>query len=515
MTSLAVRLRSGVTRYQPALDALEAEFKRYLSNTAPIPNLNVIVRALIEQLQLIETAHPIDEDEPAYQDGEVYLTEALVYLIETYGIDCSEHPYQLNPQAIALLKHPRILNLIHANNQQLIYEINLAIEKRESKAHELIEYRRQNDFLKTKFNSQEDAKKLKRSTVSLNRFLYYVQHPLEEEQMHKSLENLIEDCDLDDARTIFYTYKQVGKHHWNFLNTVYGYYNRPLARKGIIRKLRELGKTEQERKEVEILIEDLRLVHKARIQAQNKTESQIKWMGIGGFAYGMEAAMSLLIYIALGTPIGGMGSLGISIAAAILLGRYITLFFISAHNGELTKQNQREAFQTFVHEKYPDTKPQTSWTPNWSKGEWVARLGTAEEGLSVFSLITTLSLFLIDMVSWSIKGGDYTSTFPGEYFFTQILTNCHWGWYIPTVVALGVILYTAYMASTSLASGHYALDGNETIEYYENEDKEQAMRETLNGKPVQPLIFSENLFTKPVFLNNENTFKSRGALPIF
>lgn len=474
-----------------SINSLEHLFKTYFQSSVEDLVPDALINTLLVLSKQINSSASdlLLSTEHDYPQGHIILTKALVYLIETYGID--QH-YHLSQRALAILKDYRILDVIHANNHQLIYEINRVIKKKKDAAEILAKTDEVASFLDDHLKTRQY---MKRKTRSLARFLYYVDHPLEDMQMEKALNDMLEDFNLDNHDlVILHAYMHGGRNKWYFLNTIYQHYRikNPLGLEDFFARLRAYQKSlvgsiqkhaEKKSTTIDELIAELKLVDKTYVNMKHKTKRQAMGMMFGGFAFGMEIAMLALENLALMSVLGAWGVLGVSFAACVILGTPIALYFHSAHYDELEKHNQ---YAYFHQESQITSEPDAN-----DYGRFIAKIGTVEEGAAAACLLLTLGAFMaFDMITWGIKGGDYTSALPG-LFFAQASNSVIF--YIGAGIAGLALIGACLWVASCLASAHYALDGKHTIEYYDKNREEAEMRGVINKETAEPLYFSSAL----------------------
>lgn len=505
MGDLALRLNvSPIDLKDEKAFELETLFKIYFTDNG-VTSYEYALKTLIDKLNSLESKQSFAlSTQKLYPQKSILLTRAIVHLISTYGLD--KH-YYLTPKAIRLLRSPQLMELAHKNNSQLIYEINKAV--RDKEAEDEIEkstgqfrqfiLNNRKEFKQHKKVTKQESNALERETRAFSRFFYYMEHPLEEEQMQASLKHLIEDFSLANAdKTILHAYLCKGRYQWFFLNTVYGYLRTNNDLEGFKYRLNlEKTKYQAEGKRdkaegIENLIEELELVDKTHLRMEAKTKNQSVWMMIAGAMFGMEFSMLALEAIALMTPLGAWVILGVSLGACALLGPFIANQFYTAHYDELMKMNQRDYFNAHLPKEAQHESHSCSW------GTAVAKIGTLQEGIAAGTLLLTLGAFAaFDLVAWGIKGGDYTLPVPGLYFITEVAFASTQIWVpIVSAVAAVALLYMAYKATSALANAHLALDGMKTIEYYDKRKEEAAMRGVLNANTAAPLYYSRTLELK-------------------
>lgn len=488
--SLSVKL--GLASDSPEGKHIEGLFKVYFSHThARELNPEFCLSELLTftaQLEKNARKRALRTTQQDYPDGRVLLTKALVYLIETYGLDKN---YRVNRHALGILRDYRILNHAYENKHQLIYEINRIVKNKKDAIKAAKKTEEVRKFLVDHLKTLEG---IKEKTTSLSRFLYFVDHPVDEQQMQKVLQDLLDDLQGNPDLNILHAYMYGGKNKWYFLNTVYEYYRKqnPEGVEDFFDRLEAKKKKYQasniqkdilKTQAIDDIIQELILVDETHARMRKKTKRQAMGMMFGGFAFGMEIAMLALENLALMTALGPWGVLGISFAACVILGTPIAKYFHSAHYEELEKHNQYEYFHRKSHIK--------SVEDGNRYGRFIAKLGTVEEGAAAACLLLTLGAFMaFDMVSWGIKGGEYNSALPGLFFSTVSNSVV---FYVGAAVAGLVLLAACVWVASCLASAHYALDGKHTIEYYDKKREEANMRGAINLETSEPLYFSKKL----------------------
>lgn len=493
LNSLVDALAVKSVELQTQARVIEGFFKSYFERMQQVLHIEHLLNGLIPLVEAIHTAQPaqlLESSRKDYPDHNILLTKALVYLIETYGLTQDLH---VNGAALAILRDPRILKLAHKNNHQLIFEINRVIKRRKEAQEIEAEKQRIRLFLTQQLKTVD---KLERYTQAISRFLYFVEHPIEEAEMKMALKDLLDDTKGDPDMIVLMTYMVHGRSHWNLLNTIYQYYREenPLGVEDLIRRLRMRQEGYRDKKgdkyrgridAIDQLIDDLMLVDHVHVYTAQKTEDQARWMAVGGFAFGMEIAMLALENIALTTSLSPWAILGISLGACLVFGPMIAIYFHTGHYNELKKMNQREYFEQL--------RPSPS-TDKLGWGKIVGHVGTFEEGAAAGTLLLTLgSLVFLDTISRGIIGGDYNSALPGFYFVTEVLMNCHWGWYFPAGLAIAGLLYASFQTACSMKAAHFALDVPNSIEYFDDLEKDAQMRGVINPQTREPLYFSKSL----------------------
>lgn len=484
-----------------AITDLEEQFKKYLippktkkKKAARISTTpSALITTLITTCQQLERNRVLQLEETIshYPKGGLLLTQALRFLITTHGLTGN---YALKERAIALLTDPRILDLIYNNDQQLIYQINEGVKERKKKDEtEAAELKLEQELSAPYQPKKNNPISVNQAAGSLSSFLYYVEHPSEDEVMERALGDLLknfggfvrayEEDEVDVIRKVYRHSIQKNKNKWYFLDAVYSHYRKkgPLAVENLINDL-EVKKEKYAKGKVQIpsidkLVSELKLVSETHVKMSRKTKNQAIGMMIGGFAFGMEIGMLFLENLALMSTLGPWWVLGFSLGACAILGTGIALYFHSAHYDELEKHNRFAYF----HRK----NNQNSESETQGYGTFIAKLGTIEEGVAAACLLATLGAFMVfDMISWGIAGGNYTSALPGLFFAT---VSPH---IVLTVVA-GLALFSACAwVASCLASAHYALDGKHTIEYYNKKTEEKEMKQIIAQETQEPLVFN-------------------------
>jgi hypothetical protein len=468
--------------------SLEEQFKAYLTSDQHSVDIHASLTELKNLTDKITPALILPSTAQAYPDQQLLLTQALVQLITTHGMNSDGT--QVNQRAIMLLKTPLVMKLAYKNNHALIYEINRVVRDRKAVAESAVLQKKILEKLKAQFTQEADLTSAVRSVES---FLFYLDHPSEEEGMERALTDLMEGFDallsasnqdpLDLLRWMNQEFIKSNQARWYFLKTWYLH----TKNQGILSIENQLLLPLQKKENTKEIIEDFQLVDKAFLQGEAKTRWQAVGMQVGGFAFGMELGMVVLENLALMSSLGAWLVLLASLAACVVLGTCIAKFFFSAHVVELEKLNKLSYFEKSMKTVHPEpaAPPSRGW------GKTIALIGTLEEGAAAGTLLLTLGAFmLLDLPTWGVAKGNYNSSLPG-LFFAQSSPHV-----ALTVLSFALLFTFSAVVSYCLYSGHRALDAPNTVEYYEKQAVEAEMRNVITpeSETEEPLFFSWRLW---------------------
>lgn len=453
------------------LASIEETYKTYLTvEDGDLPDIDALSETLAEAektLSIHENKTLANAVKASHPHQHILLTQALLYLITTYGLTEINGKYYVNAQAINLLRNPTIFRLAKEKQHFLVYAINQAIEARneDTEKAETIEIYRKAVNQLTYLNDDEKE----RCAQAVTDFFYYIDNPLEDENRLHELEKLLAvllDEQKQEKAVILWLHGLAKANDWFFLKTIYDYYN-------------SNGRTLAEVPNA--LGTDIANVHTTCVAMDKKTNRQKLGMAGGGAFIGIGVAMLALENLALMSSLGPLAVLGVAAASAVFFGGLMGLFFLQAHLNELKAQNRINYFKA-TYEK-ANTQP-------LPPGARTALSGVGVEGCLIIVEALTITGLIADMITWEVVGGTYDVTLPGMFFATQAPIALP---IVLGVIALAAICWVAYC----LSSGHYSLDGNETIEYCTEKQKERRMRNVIDREPGQqtfkPLYFSNRM----------------------
>lgn len=454
------------------LASIEETYKTYLTvEDSDLPDIDALSETLAEAektLSIHENKTLANAVKASHPHQHILLTQALLYLITTYGLTEINGKYYVNAQAINLLRNPTIFRLAKEKQHFLVYAINQAIEARNEdteKAETIEIYRKAVNQFFTHLNDDEKE----RCAQAVTDFFYYIDNPLEDENRLHELEKLLAvllDEQKQEKAVILWLHGLAEANNWFFLKTIYDYYNSD-------------GRTLAEVPNA--LGTDIANVHTTCVAMDKKTNRQKLGMAGGGAFIGIGVAMLALENLALMSSLGPLAVLGVAAASAVFFGGLMGLFFLQAHLNELKAQNRINYFKAKFEQANSQPLP---------PGARTALSGVGVEGCLIIVEALTITGLIADMITWEVVGGTYDVTLPGMFFATQAPIALP---IVLGIIALAAICWVAYC----LSSGHYSLDGNETIEYCTEKKKEHRMRNVIARAPDQqtlkPLYFSKRL----------------------
>jgi len=449
------------------LAQIETIFSTYFEGDehAALPDINQLEKDLTPleaQIQTHDNEVIAGAVKDAHPNKHMLLTQTLLWAIETFGIDEIEDKFYVNQKAIALLKNPLVYKIAKEKQHFMVYEINAAVKKRmhdKTTAESLSTY---NESVGLFYNhevgaheAQADADDKQRKAQALADFFYYIENPLDDENrvrlFEKALAALAHKTKSHDDLVIW-LYKLEGEKNWFFLKTVYDYYQ-------------ENGRILSDLPNHAALVDEIVNVHIPCKKMDSRTNWQKLGMAGGGAFIGIGIAMLAVANLALMAKMSGLAVLGFAAASALVFGGLMGLFFLQAHLNELQTQNRINYFQA----KYAKNA-----SSELEPGAKTAMAGVGVEAGLIVVEAMTISGFVLDMIAYEIKGGVYDVTLPGMYFAQAVPLV------VPIILGLLALVAAGWVAYC-LSSGHYSLDGKETIEYCSERKEQKQMRNLINA----------------------------------